>query len=217
MRPSLLIVSLCLVGLPRAASAQPSPPSATASSAANPAKEKPAKVYAEIERGFFFGVDVGPNFVINPPASSGPRPFSSGQVVRLELGYQFGDWVALSLFVTGSANRAGTDYIGYSGGSASGDFGQLVPGVTVRANYVGFADGQGVKRTWLYIRAGVGYAFFFPKPLLPSGDILVFAGPGVEYYTRLRHFSVGLEVTGSLLARTRSWGFAITPNLRYAF
>ena len=37
------------------------------------------------------------------------------------------------------------------------------------------------------------------KQLLPDSDILVFAGPGVEYYTRLRHFSVGLEVTGSYL------------------
>jgi hypothetical protein len=228
MRPSLVIASLWL--LPLSAWAQSSsdapaspppasPPSATTSSAANPGlnKERTTSSYAEIERGFFLGVDVGPSFVINAPASSGPRPFSSGQSVRIEAGYDISELFALSVFIQGSANRAGSDYIGYSGGAASGDFSTLAFGLSGRFNVVGFADAQGVKRTYFYIRVAASYAIFAPKPLLPQGDILVFVGPGIEYYTRLRHFTIGLEVTGSMLARDRAFGFAVTPNLRYAF
>ena len=69
----------------------------------------------------------------------------------------------------------------------------------------------------LYVRAGAGYALFFPSKLLPSGDILLFGGPGVEYFTHLRHFSVAFEVTASYLLSSGSFGFAVTPNLRYAF
>ncbi|MFN0062607.1 MAG: adventurous gliding motility protein CglE [Myxococcaceae bacterium] len=180
-------------------------------------QERPAPPpLEEIERGFFIGVDAGVNFVINPPANAGPRPFSTGQVIRLELGYDLGERVSLSAFVIGAANRASSEYIGVSGGTASGDFWMLTPGASVRVNAVGFADAQDVQRTWLYARLGVGYSFFSPSELVPR-DVLVFVGPGVEYYTRLRHFSIGVEVTGSMLVSSGAFGFAVTPHLRYAF
>ena len=173
--------------------------------------------YSEIERGFFLGVSGGPSFVTKAPASSGPRPFSGGQMAELEVGYDLGPRFALSFFVSGSMQHAGSDYIGNSGGAASGDFSVLVPGVAARLNALGFDDGQGVQRTWFYLRGGVGYAMFTPKTLLPDSDFLVFAGPGLEYYTRLRHFSIGVEVVGTMLAKAKSFGFAVTPTLRYAF
>jgi hypothetical protein len=180
-------------------------------------KDRPAETFDEIERGFYFSVLGGPSFVVNPPASSGPRPFSSGQMAQVEFGLDIGERLSLGLFVLGASNRAGSDYVGNSGGTASGDFSTLVPGAVVRAHLLGFADSQEVKRTFFYLRGGAGYALFSPKQLLPDSDILVFAGPGVEYYTRLRHFSVGLEVTGNYLINSGSFGFAVTPNLRYAF
>jgi hypothetical protein len=187
------------------------------SSASNPVKDREAETFDEIERGLYFSVGGGPFFLVNPPASQGPRPFSSGQMAQVEVGYDIGERLSVGLFVMGAANRAGSDYIGNSGGAASGDFSSLVPGATLRAHLVGFADSQEVKRTFIYARAGAGLALFSPKLLLPDSDILVFAGPGVEYYTRLRHFSVGIEVTGSYLVSSGSVGFAVTPNLRYAF
>ena len=45
----------------------------------------------------------------------------------------------------------------------------------------------------------------------------IFAGPGIEYFTRLRHFSIGLEATGSYLVNTGTIGFSVSPNLRFAF
>jgi hypothetical protein len=184
---------------------------------AQAAGDRPAETFNEIERGLYFSVLGGPSFIVNPPASEGPRPFSPGQMAQVEVGVDIGERLSLGLFVMGASNRAGSDYVGNSGGAASGDFSMLVPGAVVRAHLTGFADAQEIKRTWIYVRAGAGYALFRPKQLLPDPDILVFAGPGLEYYTRLRHFSVGIEVTGSFLVKSQSFGFAVTPNLRYAF
>lgn len=183
-----------------------------------PSVDKEAEKFNEIERGLFFGVQGGWNFFINPPAAEGtPRPFSPGQMAMVEVGYEFGERVSVAGFLIAAGNRASSTYIGFSNNRASGDFFTMVPGATARVNLLGFNDGQDVKRTWLYIRAGGGLAMFSPKPLLPNSDVLVFAGPGVEYFTRLRHFSVGLETTGSFMVGSGTVGFAITPNLRYAF
>lgn len=174
--------------------------------------------YNEVERGLFFGVSAGPSFVLKPPAAEGtPRPFSSGQTAQIEIGFDLNPRLALSLFVSGTIQHESAEYIGKSDGAASGDFSLLVPGAALRLNAVGFDDAQGVKRTWLYLRGGVGYALFTPKTLLPESDILVFAGPGLEYYTRLRHFSIGVTVLGTMLAKSKSFGFQVTPTLRYAF
>jgi hypothetical protein len=191
------------------------PPSVRAQA---PTQDKAAVTFNEIERGFFFGVQGGWLFMLNPPARTGPRPFSPGQTAMVEVGYEFGQRVSVSGFVMAAQNRASSTYTGYSENRAySGDFSTLAPGASARFNFLGFNDGQDVKRTWLYLRGGAGFALFSPKPLLPSPDFLVFCGPGVEYFTRLRHFSVGLEATGTALVTTGSLGFTVTPNLRYAF
>jgi len=202
---------LCLgMSLSVAASAQ--------ESSVAPAQEK-VEAINEVERGFFLGAGAGPFFLINPPAAPGKqRPFSPGQMAQVELGVDIGSIVSISAFVTGTSNRAGSDYLGVSGtGAASGDFASVVPGIAARVNLLGVEDAYETKRTWLYVRAGVGMALFSPRQLLPTPDILVFGGPGVEYYTRLRHFSIGVELTGSYLINSSSFGFAVTPNLRYAF
>ncbi|MFP2964328.1 adventurous gliding motility protein CglE [Myxococcus sp. 1LA] len=180
--------------------------------------DRPAVTFDEIERGIYFAVLGGPLFITNPPAAEGtPRPFSSGPMAQVEVGVDLGERVSVGLFIMGSSVRTGAEYVGNSGGAVSGDFSTLIPGAVLRARLVGFADSQEVKRTWFYVRAGAGYAMFSPQRLLPDSDILVFAGPGVEYYTRLRHFSVGLEVTGQYLVSGGSFGFAVAPNIRYAF
>jgi len=184
---------------------------------AQAAGDRPAESFEEIERGLYFSALGGPYFIVNPPSSSGPRPFSPGQVAQVEVGVDIGERLSLGVFAMIASNRAGSEYVGNSGGAASGDFSTLAPGAVARLHLVGFADSQDVQRTWLYVRGGVGYTLFRPKQLLPDSDILVFAGPGLEYYTRLRHFSVGIEVTGTFFVKSQSFGFAVMPNLRYAF
>jgi len=179
----------------------------------------------EVERGFYLGADIGLSYLGSVPAASGtPSPSSWGMMLRLEVGYDIGRYVTLNAFGAFATYRAGSDYIGYSNGLASGDFAQLIPGVAVRVNALGFADGQGVQRTWIYLKAGAGWAFFQPGALFTAtpatssySAFFGFAGVGLQYYTHLRHFSFGVEVDASYLGKSASWGFLITPNIRYAF
>ena len=178
----------------------------------------------EVARGVVFGLDIGAAVLTAAPAPRGQnRPFTSGATLRLEVGYDIGRFVSLSIFFAGNNYSANADYVGNSGGNASGDFSSIASGLAVRWNFLGFADSQDVKRTWLYLKAGGGFALLKPNALFATdpvdsyGSILVFGGPGLQYYTRLRHFSVGVEVVGSYLLKPKTFGFAITPNLRYAF
>lgn len=184
-----------------------------------PTRDKQAVVFDEVERGFFFSLQGGVSALFNPPAlGDRPRPFSWGQMALVEVGYELFDRVAIAVFLMGVTNRASSVYTGYSETQpASGDFSTFVPGATARISIFGLADSQDVHRTFFYVRGGAGYANFWPKALLPYGDLYVFAGPGVEYFTRLRHFSVALEVDGTMMLNTGTTGFAITPVLRYAF
>lgn len=190
-----------------------------AAAPAAPVEKEKADTFQEVERGFFLGAGAGPYFIVNPPKlSTDARPFSAGQMAQVELGVDIGSFLSLSLFLNGTANRAGSDYRRVTPtGVASGDFATLVPGAAARINLVGLPDSYGTRRTWFYVRGGAGAALFWPPQLLPRPDILVFGGPGVEYFTRLRHFSIGVELTGSFLLLSGSFGFALTPNLRYAF
>lgn len=178
--------------------------------------DKAPTTFDEIERGFYLGVGGGPFFIVNPPATSGPRPFSPGQMAQVELGLDLFENLSVGGFLMGTMNRAGSDYTGTTG-TASGDFAALVAGGVAKLSLFGIKDAQDVKRTWIYFRGGAGYTMFAPNNLLDRSDVLVFAGPGVEYFTRLRHFSVGVEITGSYLLTSGSFGFGVTPNLRYAF
>lgn len=210
-RSSLTLVAVALLSAASAASAQEAP-------AAAPTKDKAAVTYNEVERGIYLGATAGPLFILNPPATSGPRPFSPGQMAQVEVGFDIGDRLSVGAFLTGSANKENADYQGSSGGTASGDFGMLIPGGNVRLNILGFADSQGTTRTYLYVRGGAGYVFYGPVELLRDvHDFLAFGSVGVEYYTRLRHFSLGLEASGAFLLPSGTVGFALTPSLRYAF
>lgn len=180
-----------------------------------PVKDRQGVTFGEVERGVYLGARAGVSFLMNAPYKG---PFSPGQQVGVEVGVDLGERLSLAVGVSFAANRADGTYTGKdSTGAASGDYSMVVPSASLKANLVGLNDGQGVKRTYFYLRGGGGYVLFAPKALLPDSDILVFAGPGVEYYTRLRHFSIGLEVTGSYLITAASFGFAVMPNLRYAF
>jgi len=179
--------------------------------------DKPAETFREVERGIFLGASAGPFFLFNPPATDpAQRKFSAGQGGALEVGIDLGDFASVSAFAMVTANRADKSYTGTSGGAYSGDFASLVPGAAVRVNLLGLSDSNQTRRTFFYLRGGAGYAFFSPGKLL-NPDLLLFAGPGIEYYTRLRHFSVGVEVTGTVLVASLAFGVAVTPSLRYAF
>ncbi len=195
---------------------------AGAQEAATVATERRANAgYAEIERGFYFGADFGFWATINPPASEankGSRYFSPGQAVQVEIGGDFGERVSAAVFFLGASNRMGSDYSGYNDArTASGDFSSIAPGLSARIRLVGFNDSQEVKRTWISLRLQGAPVFYFPKGLQLPLDVLVAGGLGVEYFTRLRHFSIGLEANFNFLVLTQSFGFSVLPSVRYTF
>lgn len=179
-------------------------------------EDKKGSTYNEIERGLFFEARGGFNGVINPP---GPRSyFSAGQAIGIDLGFDIGERVSPSIFFLASSNRMGSDYAGLNTtNSASGDFSAMTPGAAVRVRLVGFADSQEVKRTWISVRGGAGVVFYSPAALLPTLDVLVTAGPSVEYYTKLRHFVIGFEANFNFMALTQSVGFSTLVTFKYAF
>jgi hypothetical protein len=209
--------------------------SSTTSSA--PTKDKEGVNFKEIERGLNVSVGGGPYFMFTAPCplkscyanGANGAPFSSGQTARVEIGFDIGSrpagateeapLVTVSAFLIGTANRAGSDYIGKQDprNPASGDYTALIPGANVRINLVGFPDGQEIRRTWIYVKGGGGYVFFQPSLLLPYNDVFLTGSAGIDYFTHLRHFTVGLELAASYMISSASFGFAVIPNLRYAF
>lgn len=203
---------------------------ASAQAAAPRLEDKKAVKFNEIERGFFFEGRGGFFGVINPPALSGSSClhegvnlspctyFSAGQAIGLDMGFDIGERVSPSLFLLAWSSRMASDYKGLNAtGAASGDFGAIAPGAAVKVRLAGIADSQGVQRTWIYVRAGGGVAFYSPTSLLPTLDVLISGGAGIEYFTRLRHFVIGLEGNFNFMALTQSLGFSILPTVKYAF
>lgn len=208
----------CVLVLPVLAWAQES------GTTAAPTKDKEAVSYNEIERGVNFGVAGGPFFLANAPKNG---PFSTGETGRVEIGFDFGERVSVELFVMGTANSASSSYQGCSKNPtpcsspstqpATGDFSSLIPGINARVNLLGIADSQDLKRAWIYVKAGAGYVLFQPSSLLNYSDIFLHGAGGIDYFTHLRHFSIGVEVDVSYMVTSSSLGFALLPNVRYAF
>lgn len=90
-------------------------------------------------------------------------------------------------------------------------------GLAAKLNLIGFADSQDVKRLWVYIRAAGGVNFYFPRDLIKEMDVMLQGGAGIEYYTRLRHFAIGLEANFLVFLQTATFGMTVTPTLRYSF
>lgn len=180
--------------------------------------KRPSASIQEIERGFYFEARGGYWATLRPPTvGNGASGFSSGQAAQVDMGFDIGERVGIAIFILGTANRMSSDYIGYSGGTASGDYGGLMPGLDVKVRFVGFNDAQEVPRTWLYARLAGAAVLYNPRTLLNSLDVLASGGLGVEYFTKLRHFSVGLEANFNFMVLTQTFGFSVFPTVKYSF
>jgi hypothetical protein len=193
------------------------PPLARAQDAAPPPAEDPrAPKYADVERGLFVGFEAGwlgffktplqePATYVGFPADGGA---SSGLLLGVQVGYDVTHRLALSLFAEGGSQQASPSY---------GAFDVLAGGLDVRYAFYGRKDRNGWDRLFIWAHARGGYMVSHPAGLFADTDILIAAGVGIEYYTQLRHFSVGLLVDGVYVVSTGAPGAAITPVVRYTF
>jgi hypothetical protein len=189
-------------------------------------KDKEEIKFNEIERGFTIGTAAGFWALFNSPSyPNGTRPVATGQTIRLDIGLDIGERVVAGIMLQASNNRptSGSGYLGTIDPSgtmssgASGDYAQLLPGVGVKVNIVGFDDSQDVKRLWVYARVAAAAGLYFPHNLIDKFDVMLQGGAGVEYYTKLRHFAIGFEANVVFMALTTTIGLSVTPTLRYSF
>ncbi len=172
--------------------------------------------FHEVERGFFAGFEAGwLSFLKTPTQDRVNFPYagagggrSGGFAYGVNVGADLGSRLAASLFVLGANEAASVNY---------GAFSVYAVGADLRASPVSFRDRNGTERLYVYVHARAGLARTFPKGLFGDQDTFVAAGPGVEYFTRLRHFSVGLAVDGAYAQKAKAPGLSSYLTVRYTF
>jgi len=170
----------------------------------------------EVERGLFVSVDYGPAYYLPVPGAGFLDINPTGTVPATRLGVRVGydvlNNIAVDAFVLGSFQSGSIDLEEVRAGKTTGDIAHIVPGVGARFAFVTS------ERVFAFARVGVGYALWFPAELAGTvGSIHTDASLGVEYYTKLRHVSVGVEADFQALLLPMTFGVHVYPTVKYTF
>jgi len=204
-RAALALAALLVAGAARAADPAP------------PLEEDPrAPRFAEVEHGLSAGLETGWFALFKTPVADRARhPYAgasggtaTGWLAGARLGYELGDRLTIGAMVLVGNASASPSY---------GAFDLLVLGGDLRAAIYRGEDRQGVDRLLVYLHGRAGWLLTRPEGLFGSSDLLVGGGPGLEYFTRLRHFSIGLAIDGLYVVSAGAPGLAVTPTVTYTF
>jgi hypothetical protein len=200
-----------------AALALSAPHLAAGQEAAPPLQENPRAVhYNDVERGTYIGFQAGYlGFLKTPTQDQAKFPYAGssggaagGMLVGLEIGRDLSSRLSLALSLLGGNERARVSY---------GAFSLYGAGLDVRWAYHGERDRNDWERFFLYVHGRAAYALTYPRGLFGTSDVLLQIGPGLEYFTRLRHFSLGAAIDYVYAAKAKASGFAVYPAVRYTF
>jgi hypothetical protein len=193
------------------------PALALAQDAAPQLEEDPrAAKFKDVERGFFIGFEAGYLGLLDTPTAD-PEKFkvagesggsSGGAVVGVLVGMDLGNRLSLALFAQGGNQSANPNY---------GAFSLLSFGADAKVAVRGWRDRNDWQRLFFYVHGRGGYAKSYPEGLFGTSDFLLQAGPGIEYFTKLRHFSIGASTDVVYATKAAVFGFAIYPTVRYTF
>jgi len=170
----------------------------------------------EVERGVFFSVDYGPAYFI-PLAGDGfldlnPTGTVPASRLSIRVGYDIANNIAVDGFVLGVFQQGNIDLDEVREGKTTGDLAHIAPGLAVRFSFIT------TERVFAYARVGAGYALWFPSDLAGAvGSVHTDASIGVEYYTKLRHVSVGVEADFQALLLPMTFGVHVYPTIKYTF
>ena len=172
--------------------------------------------FRDVERGFFVGFEVGYlGLTDTPTADKVKYPLAGksggnagGMLVGAMLGYDIGQHFSVALVGQGGNEKANPNY---------GAFSLLGAGLDVRVGLKAWRDRNDWQRLFVYAHGRGSYTWTFPEGLFGKSDLLVAGGPGVEYFTKLRHFSVGAAVDAVYATKAKAFGYAIYPTVRYTF
>lgn len=176
----------------------------------------------EIERGLYLSVDYGPNYFI-PIQQPGfvvlnPDYVRPGTRMGIRAGYDILNNIRADVFVLANFNEGLIDQEALADARLTGDLAHFAPGVALRFDFITSED----QRFFAFTRVGAGYAVWFPAQLAVegqefAGSVHTDASLGVEYYTKLRHLSAGIEVDFQALIAPFAFGVSVYPTLKYTF
>jgi hypothetical protein len=190
---------------------------APAQEAAPTLQEDPrAAKFKDVERGFFVGFDAGWLTLLETPTAdtarhsyAGPDGGRAGGIlIGANMGIDLGSLVSVAVFAVGANERADVDY---------GAFSLYAAGLDLRVSPLAVKDRNGWDRLFGYVHVRGGYARTWPTGLFGDVETLVSGGVGLEYFTRLRHFSVGMALDGVYAVKASALGVSIYPTVRYTF
>jgi hypothetical protein len=172
--------------------------------------------FKDVERGFFIGFEAGYLGLLDTPTAdreqfrlageSGGR--AGGAVVGALVGVDLGTRLSVALFAQGGTPRAGANY---------GAFSLLSLGADAKVALRGWRDRNDWQRLFVYVHGRGGYAKTYPEGLFGTTDLVLAGGPGIEYFTKLRHFSIGAGADVVYATKAGVFGFAVYPTVRYTF
>lgn len=192
-------------------------PARAQDAAPGPVEDPRAPKFADVERGFFVGLEAGWPVVLFETPTKDPVKFpqakggggtATGLAAGLQLGYDVTSHFALSLFLDGYFMKASASY---------GAFDVMAAGLDARWAFYGSKDRNGWERLLVYLHGKGGYVLSHPEGLFGTSDFLVGGGVGVEYFAQLRHYSWWAQVDGMYVVSAASPGAALLTGVRYTF
>jgi len=193
------------------------PALALAQDAAPQLQEDPrAARFKDVERGFFIGFESGYLRLSKTPTadrekfplageSGGP---AGGLLVGAMVGVDLGKRLSVGLFAQGGNERADANY---------GAFSLISVGADAKLAILGWRDRNDWERLYLYVHGRAGIAKTYPEGLFGTTDRVLAGGPGLEYFTKLRHFSIAFGADLVYATKASAVGFAVYPTVRYTF
>jgi hypothetical protein len=179
--------------------------------------EGPPKVQSirAVERGGFIETDIGATYIVNKLTINGvDHSYGLSLMTGLYFGYDIADVIAISVGATAVAASSDQSINDVMGPTGSLIF--LIPMVHVQVAVLT------TERNFVYLRGGAGFGFGLPSQIANmdfGGNGPAFEGMiGYEHYTRLRHFSIGIQA-GALVVTKPATGIGISllPTLKYTF
>jgi len=171
------------------------------------------QAYEEVERGFFLRTTFGAAMAVTDMFGDSigvvrENSLWPGPVLGLEIGYDLGQIASLHVAVQGQQvlglQTRGTHESG-------ADLTLLALMLGGRINLVT------TQRLGWYLKVGAGWMFTWPELAGVDWGFLVHGGTGLEYATKLRHFSLGLEVTAQYDIANGGVLVGLSPTLKYVF
>lgn len=173
--------------------------------------------FKDVERGVFVAFEAGYLGLLETPTANQEKfPLAGAEggraggfpAVAVLAGVDIGKRLSVGLFLQGANLSTSTDY---------GSFDLYAGGADVKVALLGWNDRNDWERYYLYVHGRGGIAKTSPEGLFGTDEVVFAGGPGFEYYTKLRHFSVALGADLVYAANAATLGYAIYPTVRYTF